>query len=464
MKHFGLIFALAAGALFTACSEDVVSTAPSGLNVQQKSSEVKVLFGKKDITSYTTRGCDVNGNIWSFTPEYPTAEEIEGVMAYIASQTNPTSVAWPGYTKYFVQHMGGAHNKYSYTDWNGAKHDNIDGTSSQEFLQVLENSGNWQHVYNFNAGKCDNAATHNSALMTDGFNGAKTLNEYSSSTIQAWCIFYWNGNYYLGFDFSAKKGDGEIPGDGIYDDWVVKIIPGANETPVTPDDDPEDPGTNPGVNPGTDPGTDPGVNPGTDPSTDPGIDPEDPYYPDGDHVEFDVHHQEHKDWNEIKVSIHLRAAVTAKIVIPIEKELQLIPDDFDIRHEQSYEKIAIEEHENVGFQVFDSQTGEPIDCHIPVTIAHTDKGIEITIDGNNDEYKATLQTLQAAFNDGLTFEIHSYVTPETTNEKIWDMLKATECLVVEDVKNYYEGKEVPAFGQITTAHFDEEVVYSWKKD
>lgn len=192
-----------------------------------QSQENEPLITVKISEAKITRGCDVNGNLWTVMPEYPTQDEKEGVMKYIASQ--PEDVEWPDFTKYFVQHIGGSHKMYSYADGNGALHNNIDGTSSQEYLAILELDGTWTHVKNFNAGKCDNAATHNSALMTNGFLGAKTLNEYSSSDIKAYKIYKYNGNYYLAFDFSAKKGDGTIYGDEVYDDWVLKII-GLDET------------------------------------------------------------------------------------------------------------------------------------------------------------------------------------------------------------------------------------------
>ena len=169
-------------------------------------------------------------------PKYPTEEEKAGILDYV--RKNPgASVEWPGYTCYFVQHVISAHNKYSYTDRNGAQHNDIDGSEHLNLLQIKDNNGNYTHVNNFNSGKCDNAATHNAALMTDmtqGFQGARAHDSYGNTDVDNWRLYYWKGNYYLGIDYKMVKGDGKIDPDGIYDDWIVKIIPGKGETPVVP--------------------------------------------------------------------------------------------------------------------------------------------------------------------------------------------------------------------------------------
>lgn len=407
-----------------------------------RSTGVNVNIGS--VQGFRTRGIDVNGNMWDFMPEYPTEEEKAGVMAYI--KTNPGGVDWPGYTFYYIQHVDGAHNKYSYQDWNGAWHNDIDGTASMEHLQILENDGEWQHVYNFNAGKCDNAATHNSVLMTEGFQAAKTLNEYSSSTISHWRLFYWNGNYYLGFDFDSKKGDGEIPGDGIYDDWVMKIIPGKGETGTNPDTDPgTDPGTNPGNNPGTGPGTDPGTNPGTDPTVPGKLVPE---------VEVDIHHQAHQDWNEIKTSVHLRDTCNVRVFIPVEKEYQAVPDDFDIRTGLDYTYIEQEVKEVVKVKY----TIASKEFEVDVQVNHKSNGIEILLAGA--DCAEALRYARGIYDDGITFEIHSYLYPSLTPEQVWgDILKKIE-IPETSLSRWPEGGScvTHTHGQVHSAYFEDELI------
>lgn len=408
-----------------------------------RSSSVDVNIG--GIKGFRTRGCDVNGNMWEgLMPNYPT--NVDEVMAYIGAQVNPTSVEWPGWTFFFVQHVDGAHNKYSYTDFNGAPHTGIDGTSSMETMQILEKDGNWQHVYNFNAGKCDNAATHNAALMTNGFMGAKTINEYTSSTVTQWCLFKYKGEYYLGFDFEGDKGDAKthpaIPGDGVYDDWVVKIIPGKGEVYPT---DPDDP-TNPDVDP------DDPTNPDVDPD-DPGKDPVVPEVKVPE-VEVDIHHQEHKDWNEIKTSIHLRDTVNVRVFIPVDKEMQAVPDDFDIRTGADYTYLEQELTEVVKVKY----TIASKEFEVDVQVNHKADGIEILLAGA--DCAEALRYARGIYDDGLTFEIHSYLYPTVTPAIIWeDILKKVEIPQTSMSRWPSAGNCIThTYGQIHSAYYEDQLI------
>ncbi len=406
------------GLVITSCSSedfggDVTNVLDNNVKLYgTKSSQVSVYAGSIQLS---TRGCDVNGNMWPSLPAAISDTEVSEVLAYIA--TNPEGLQWPGYTYYYVQHVGGANHEYSYTDWNGALHTGINGTSGMEQLQIKENNGYWIHVNNFNAGKCDNAATGNSALMTDGFIAAKTIAEFSSSEVEQYKIFYFKGAWYIGFDFSANKGDGSVPADGIYDDWVVKIIPAAGETPVDPTDDPED---------------------------DPTPDPEETKKGE---VEFDVHQQEHKDWNEIKTSIHLRDTVDVRLFIPIPKAYQAVADDFDIRAGIDYTRI--DEVVEVKYVV----AGE--EFSINVEINHSDAGIEILIAGK--DCAEALKHARGVYDDGITFEIHSYVYPTVEPAIIWSWLKNIECAQTSLTDWPASGDCVThTYGQVTSAYYPEE--------
>lgn len=427
-KLFGIAAVIAMA--FCSCSSDD-SIYPPIEKVKTRSSSLEILVGNMRGFQTTTRGCDVAGNMWSNVPDYPTDKEKADVMAYIAanSDKNIEVTAW-NWQYYFIQHVDGAHRKYEYEDWNHSWHRDIDGTASMEFMQVMEYSGNWQHVYNFNAGKCDNSATHNCSLMTNGFKDAKTLNEYSSSTIDAWRLYEFNGNFYIGFDFSAKKGDGEIKGDGIYDDWVVKIIPGKGEK---------------------DPSPVPNYTPKEDPKGDPDKDPEDPETPAGPEVEFDVHQQQHTDWNEIKTSIHLRDTVNTRIFIPIPVEYQAECDDFNIRTGVDY-----------------AYKTEPLSCHftivsneydVEVEVNHLPTGVEILVGGA--QLAAALRDARGVYDDGITFEIHTYVKPTATNEQIWSWLKQTQRVQTSMNKWPVAGENITTtYGQVTSVFFpDESILY-----
>ena len=422
------------------CSSEDIETTGNILteNAQKygtQSSEVNFYFGGNKIAG--SRGCDVNGNMWGAEmPEYPTEEEKAGILDYV--RKNPgASVEWPGYTCYFVQHVISAHNNYSYTDWNGTPHNNIDGSEHLNLLQIKDNNGNYTHVNNFNSGKCENAATHNAALMTDmtqGFQGARAHDSYGNTDVDNWRLYYWKGNYYLGIDYKMVKGDGKIDPDGIYDDWIVKIIPGKGETPVVP--------STPDPNPAPKP--EPTPTPTPEPT---------PVVREGE-VEFDIHQQEHKDWNEIKTSIHVRDTAAVHVFLPIPMESQAVADDFDIRTGNVYQYVE-------SFEAKFEFAGK--EFSFPVEINHTATGIDILIDCTTAEAKEALKLARGVFDDGITFEIHSYVNPDVATEQIWNWLKTVKLPSTKtsqwpqdgDISTHVRGQVSSAYHMDEMIHFDE---------
>ena len=417
-------------------SEDIETTGNILTENAQKygthSSEVNLYFGGNKIVG--TRACDVSGNLWGAEmPEYPTEEEKAGILDYVCK--NPeASVEWPGYTCYFVQHVISANNKYSYKDRNNALHDNIDGSTNLNELQIKENNGNYTHVNNFNSGKCDNAATHHAALMTQGFQGARAHDSYGNTDVDNWRLYYWKGNYYLGIDYKMVKGDGKIDPDGIYDDWIVKIIPGKGETSVVP--------STPDPNPAPKP--EPTPTPTPEPT---------PVVREGE-VEFDIHQQEHKDWNEIKTSIHVRDTAAVHVFLPIPMESQAVADDFDIRTGNVYQYVE-------SFEAKFEFAGK--EFSFPVEINHTATGIDILIDCTTAEAKEALKLARGVFDDGITFEIHSYVNPDVATEQIWNWLKTVKLPSTKtsqwpqdgDISTHVRGQVSSAYHMDEMIHFDE---------
>lgn len=417
------------------CSSDDIETTGNILteNAQKygtHSSEVNFYFGGNKIVG--SRACDVNGNMWGAEmPEYPTEEEKAGILDYVRNNSG-ASVEWPGYTCYYVQHVISAHNKYSYKDRNGAEHNDIDGSTHLNELQIKENNGNYTHVNNFNEGKCENAVTHNSALMTEGFQGARTHESYGGANIDNWRLFYWNGNYYLGIDYMMVNGSGKIDANGVYDDWIMKIIPGKGETPVVPSTPEPNPVPNPEPNPTPTP---------------------EPVVREGE-VEFDIHQQEHKDWNEIKTSIHVRDTAAVRVFLPIPIESQAVSDDFDIRTGDAYKYVE-------NFEAKFEFAGQ--EFTFPVAINHTATGIDILIDCTTAEAKEALKLARGVFDDGITFEIHSYVNPDVATEQIWNWLKTVKLPSTKtsqwpqdgDISTHVRGQVSSAYHMDEMIHFDE---------
>lgn len=432
-KLLGMLSLTALSLGMVSCSNEDIETTGNILteNAQKygtHSSEVNFYFGGNKIVG--SRACDVNGNMWGAEmPEYPTEEEKAGILEYVRNNSG-ASVEWPGYTCYYVQHVISAHNKYSYKDWNNALHDNIDGSTHLNELQIKENNGNYTHVNNFNEGKCENAVTHNSALMTEGFQGARTHESYGGANIDNWRLFYWNGNYYLGIDYMMVNGSGKIDANGIYDDWIMKIIPGKGETPVVP--------SNPDSNPTPKP---------------------EPTVREGE-VEFDIHQQEHKDWNEIKTSIHVRDTAAVHVFLPIPEESQAVADDFDIRTGDAYKYVEHKSGENKYVEKFEAKfefAGKKFS--FPVEINHTATGIDILIDCTTADAKEALKLARGVFDDGITFEIHSYVNPDVATEQIWNWLKTVKLPSTKTSQWPQDGDiSTHVRGQVSSAYHMDEMI------
>ena len=435
IKLFGMLSLTALSLGMVSCSSEDIETTGNILtqNAQKygtQSSEVNFYFGGNKIVG--SRGCDVNGNMWGAEmPEYPTEEEKAGILEYVRNNSEK-SVKWPGYTYFYVQHVISAHNKYSYSDRNGAQHNDIDGSTHLNELQIKENNGNYTHVNNFNEGKCDNAVTHNAALMTEGFQGARTHESYGGANIDNWRLYYWNGNYYLGIDYMMVNGDGKIDADGVYDDWIMKILPAKGETPVVPSTPDPNPAPNPEPNPTPTP---------------------EPVVHEGE-VEFDIHQQEHKDWNEIKTSIHVRDTAAVHVFLPIPMESQAVADDFDIRTGDVYQYVE-------SFEAKFEFAGK--EFSFPVEINHTATGIDILIDCTTAEAKEALKLARGVFDDGITFEIHSYVNPDVATEQIWNWLKTVKLPSTKtsqwpqdgDISTHVRGQVSSAYHMDEMIHFDE---------
>lgn len=117
-------------------------------------------------------------------------------------------------------------------------------------------------------------------------------------------------------------------------------------------------------------------------------------------VEVNVHEQEHKDWGEIKTSIHIRCSEIdgMTVNIPLSREYQVEADDFAIRTYQAYYKIG--------------------DSEVPVnvTVEHASDAIKIHVTVN-DKVKALIAKLLNETSDGLTIEVHSYCLKEGADEQ-----------------------------------------------
>ena len=150
---------------------------------------------------------------------------------------------------------------------------------------------NGTHINDYNATWGVRALCVNIPLVNpryhDSFYNTTQENHYRFYVIE----YDGKKNLYLCFDYATNKWDNgqlDYQGDGVYNDWVIKIIPGDGS-----EIDPDDPDV-------------------------PDVDPYDFYATDHVEVNLSVNDKhEEGDWIHTKLSIHIRAVTDVEIFIPV---------------------------------------------------------------------------------------------------------------------------------------------------
>lgn len=157
-------------------------------------------------------------------------------------------------------------------------------------------------------------------------------------------------------------------------------------------------------------------------------------------VEVDIHQQAHKDWSEIKTSIHVRDEVAKKVIveIPIPKENVAEKDDFAVRTWD----FNIESKVFINGSEYQFSKTNPVN----VTIEHQTDKVVITVDCTNAaEY---IKALRKEYGDGVTVEVHTY-GKNLSNVEVWQKVKLSTIRVEPAAYNRLKYKGA------TSAYFSE---------
>ena len=305
------------------------------------------------------------------------------VMDYLKNHPNEGSTEFNHYN-YFIQYVGGSHENYTieFKNGDGSVHhtQNIDGSNQMDYIEFVDQNGVSKHINDYNANFGPRALVLNLKITA-----AKFHDSYANLTYDNKYSFYeieYNGekNMYLCFDYATKKydnGDGEIAGDGVYNDYVIKITPGCDEEEVT-DPDPVDP---------------------VDPDP---VDPDDPTEPDepavvvtNGHVEVNLSVKANTP--DSKLSVHVRDTCDFKVFIPVPAQYYCSADDMYI----------VEKHyENMSYNsLATTMEREIVGNKVTLNVTYAAEGIYIESAGINAE---VLEYLRNVYGDGLTFEVNNY--------------------------------------------------------
>lgn len=202
-------------------------------------------FGQK--TAWT-RGHNANGNDWAkdgyTVPGEITSQELDAVLAVFNQKGEETYEALVDWDCFFVQQV--------YTGKNNKYYDGYDqevyGAEKMNWLCAYDPVGHEETVYgrpeyNYQptviTSHDDHVNDFNAATSNDYGGRMLMVNSstrrfgYSSSQYSGQVYYYFrmeliNGNYYVGLDFSAEgpNPNEQVQRDYIYNDWIVKIVPG----------------------------------------------------------------------------------------------------------------------------------------------------------------------------------------------------------------------------------------------
>ena len=255
-----IILMMVAVLTFANCSKtEVMPTTPEELSKVQFEKKFADTFGEIasdqdwgfdaiqifDYTKASTRGHDVNGNMWYQKWERPvnvTEAEKAKVSAEFAKvregATNEINIPWENYWVQQV-HQG--------------DRASVDGTGTKvypsgvmnQLLAYNFNTNGYEHVNNFN--NANNTTEYTDDVTKEKFIGTTLMvdmgtgdkldqfgyhNTSSSHYYYDYIVLEIDGAYYVGFDIVGYKpvdqpanANMDVDRDWIFDDWIVKISP-----------------------------------------------------------------------------------------------------------------------------------------------------------------------------------------------------------------------------------------------
>lgn len=324
--------------------------------------------------------------------------EYDYVMAYLAAHPDEGGLTC-NLTTYFIQNVGGSFFEYkcsqfpTLTDHNGASHDVV-GSQQMDFVAFSK------HRNDYNAVGGPRALLINVPVEDPTYHDSWGDTENTKHDAYRFYVIEFNGekNLYLCYDYQTKKNSGEyLPGDKVFNDWVIKLIPAEGDnggggeeieehiTDIVPADEVE--------------------------------------------INFSVNDEkEVDDYIATKLSIHIRALTDVEVFIPVKQAYYCDVDDMaivlshnlDINYQYSNPgQASIQNGYTYTYTVAGEyvKDGETLTANeaINVIVTYEAEGIRVKTQGIT---QAALDYLQYIYHDGITIEVWNYFNSEIVNEAL----------------------------------------------
>ena len=188
---------------------------------------------KEEVISYMQRNNPSHTLYTEIIPLGDVAQFNTLTDAEVADVYAEFSEEWEGsnpqidWDTYFVQQVWKGIATYTGTKQDGTKV-SVVGGDHMDYLVCNGGAVDGNHFYNFNYSDYQ-LGRKGMMLIEDG--NTTNFGYHSSMDNSDWYNHFrlveLHGNYYVGFDFESDGSDeGKIKRDNIYNDWIVKIIPG----------------------------------------------------------------------------------------------------------------------------------------------------------------------------------------------------------------------------------------------
>lgn len=442
-KFLGLTLLALLGISMVSCNNDEVlnitpDTKPVGL-LPEKSSDLTITSAGSTLA--TSKQSRVGGDAFEYykytdgnfpvsyllnRPAALTNEEINNVLNVHLKGNNKNKAAEEvnlndfNFCNFYIQNVGTSNDNYTQIkDHNNAKHQ-VKGGEHMNYLVI-----NGQHINDYNASGGPDALVINLPINNPTYRDSYgDLNQTKENAYKIYKIDWNNkGNigYYLCFDYKTEKSDGQkFDGDGVYNDWVVKLTPADGVTGNEPSD---------GGNTNPDPG-----NVGTN---------------NNGQVELNLSVNAEKiegDYIATKLSIHVRDTSDVEVFIPVEAQYYCKADDMNIvlSHKLNAESyVGVADSKEMTYDVNGNV--------VKLKVSYESNGIRVTTSGINAE---TLKYLRKTYGDGMTFEVWNYFKSNIVDEngtvlESFDRAKLQTKLNASTIKFTSDpGQYVNAFGAV----------------